>query len=387
MRDKKYTSEIVLSQQALQFNIDFLRKEMGKEVLISSVVKGNAYGHGIETFVPMAEDCGIKHFSVFSIQEAKRVKKVLKADIPIMIMGYTSDCQLEWVIENNIEFFVSDIEKLKIAIGVSKLLGKKALIHIELETGMNRTGIAEPTLSDLVFPMLDANSEYYVLKGICTHFAGAESLSNYLRVKSQKNLFLKLKLLFEAKGYHPEYVHASCSAAALRMKSMRFNMVRIGILQYGFWPSQEIKMEYLIRKKLDHYNLKRLLTWKSHIMAIKQVKMGAYIGYGNSYQASENMTIGVVPVGYSDGYSRMLSNTGTVLIGGIRAGILGSINMNSLVIDLKYVDNPNLGDSVTLIGSDGDSEISVASFSELSNQLNYELLARLPVDIDRIAAQ
>ena len=146
-------------------------------------------------------------------------------------------------------------------------------------------------------------------------------------------------------------------------------------------------MEYLIRKKLDHYNLKRLLTWKSHIMAIKQVKMGAYIGYGNSYQASENMTIGVVPVGYSDGYSRMLSNTGTVLIGGIRAGILGSINMNSLVIDLKYVDNPNLGDSVTLIGSDGDSEISVASFSELSNQLNYELLARLPVDIDRIAAQ
>ena len=122
-------------------------------------------------------------------------------------------------------------------------------------------------------------------------------------------------------------------------------------------------------------------------MAIKNVKMGDFIGYGNAYQASENMTIGVVPVGYSDGYSRMLSNSGTVLIGGIRAGILGSINMNSLIIDLRYVENPNLGDTVTLIGSDGESEISVASFSELSNQLNYELLARLPIDIDRIPAQ
>lgn len=384
MRDKKYTSEIIISQQALQFNIDFLRKEMGKEVLISSVVKGNAYGHGIETFVPMAEDCGIKHFSVFSIQEAIRVKKVLKNNIPIMIMGYTSDSQLEWVIENNVEFFVSDLEKLKISIEVSKRLEKKALIHIELETGMNRTGIAEATLSELVFPMLDSNREYYILKGICTHFAGAESISNHIRVQQQKNLFLKLKTMFEQKGYNPEYIHASCSAAALRMKKMRFNMVRIGILQFGFWPSQEVKMEYLIRKKLKHFNLKRLITWKSHIMAIKNVKMGDFIGYGNAYQASENMTIGVVPVGYSDGYSRMLSNSGTVLIGGIRAGILGSINMNSLIIDLRYVENPHLGDTVTLIGSDGESEISVASFSELSNQLNYELLARLPLDIDRI---
>ncbi len=387
MRDKKYTSEIVLSQQALQFNIDFLRKEMGNDVLISSVVKGNAYGHGIETFVPMAEECGIKHFSVFSIQEAVRVKKVLKTDIPIMIMGYTGDTQLEWVLENDIEFFVSDVEKLKIAIEVAKKLDKKALIHIELETGMNRTGIAESLLSTSVFPLLDKNADHYVLKGLCTHFAGAESISNYIRVQQQKNLFLKLKLVFELKGYNAEHVHTCCSAAALRMKKMRFNMVRIGILQYGFWPSQEIKMEYLIKKKLDHYNLKRLLTWKSHIMAIKKVNMGDFVGYGNAYQASENMTIGVIPVGYSDGYSRNLSNTGNVLIGGIRAGILGSINMNSLIIDLRYVENPNLGDTVTLIGTDGETEISVASFSELSNQLNYELLARLPVDIDRIPVE
>ncbi len=384
MKNNKCASEIILDQDALKFNLDFLRSEMGEDVLISSVVKGNAYGHGIETFVNMAAECGIEHFSVFSAEEALRVKNCLRKEIPLMIMGYTNESQLEWAIQNQIEFFVSDFEKLETAIKISKKIGKKCLIHIELETGMNRTGIDEHLLNDKIFGTLNKEQEHYILKGICTHFAGAESISNYIRIQQQKEEFLKLKAQFLERGFNPQFIHTSCSAAAIRIPSMRFNMVRIGIFQYGLWPSQEIKMEYLIKNKLQVFNLKRVLAWKSQIMSVKEVTIGSFIGYGNNYQASEDMKIGIVPVGYANGYSRMLSNSGTVLVNNIRSLVLGNINMNSLVIDLRNAPDAQIGDEVILIGEDAHNEITVASFGELSNQLNYELLTRLPMDIPRI---
>ncbi|AYD48379.1 alanine racemase [Arachidicoccus soli] len=378
------TSNIYLDKKALAYNIDFLRKEMGEDVLISSVVKGNAYGHGIETYVPLAEASGIRHFSVFSAEEAIKVKGCLKGDIPIMIMGFLSEAQLEWAIENEVEFFIFDFKRLRHAIHHAKLLGKKALFHLELETGMNRTGFDYATLKKEVFPFLKENTTSFVFKGICTHFAGAESISNYLRIEEQKKVFLKLRNAVLKAGFEPEYTHTCCSAATIRLPKMRFNMVRIGILQYGLWPSPEIKIEYLRRKKLQAFNLKRVLTWKSELMSIKDVKMGEFIGYGNNYQTSENKRIGIIPVGYANGYSRVLSNIGRVLINDIRTAVFGNVNMNSLAIDLSNAPEAKVGDEVILIGEKGEHEISVASFGELSNQLNYELLTRLPMDIPRL---
>src|SRR5690606_17020942 len=162
---------------------------------------------------------------------------------------------------------------------------------------------------------------------------------------------------------------------------------RIGILQYGLWPSPEIKIEYMRHKKLSLFNLHRILTWKSKIMTIKQVKMGAFVGYGNSFQAAEDLSVGIVPVGYANGYSRVLSNSGTVIVNGKRVAVLGNVNMNSLVIDLRHIPQARPGDEVILIGEAGANEISVASFGELSNQLNYELLTRLPMDIPRLCQE
>lgn len=383
MRNNAFTSEISLDIDALSFNIKFLKNEMGPDVLVSSVVKGNAYGHGIETFVPMAEECGINHFSVFSGEEAIRVKKCLKTDASLMIMGYTSETQLEWAIDQGIEFFVSDVQKLKSALSKAKERNKKCLLHIEIETGMNRTGFTEKELKETVFALLKEHKENYILKGICTHFAGAEHIANYIRIKKQKQIFARVKKSFEQQGFEPEYIHTCCSAAALRLKNMRFNMVRIGILQYGFWPSQEIKIEYLLQNRLSIFNLKRVLTWKSQVISVKEVKMGSFIGYGDAFRADSDMKIGVVPVGYANGSSRALSNSGTLIIDQKRSLVLGNVNMNSLIIDLRNNEKAQSGDEVILIGSDGDSEISVASFGELSNQLNYELLTRLPLDIPR----
>lgn len=378
------TSEIVLDKDALAFNIDFLKKEMGPGVLISSVVKGNAYGHGIDSYVPLAQSLGIEHFSVFNTQEAARVQKALLHPCPIMIMGYIPPAQMQWVIENEFSFFVFDMERLGFALETAGKLKKKARIHLELETGMNRTGFDKMTIMKELIPFLKRHSGNFILRGLCTHFAGAESIANYHRIEEQKKHFNKLRKLVLNAGLEPEYTHTCCSAAAIRYGKMRFNMVRIGILQYGFWPSPEIKIEYLRRNKLPEFNLKRVLTWKSRLMSTKKVAMGEFVGYGNTYQASEEVMIGIVPVGYANGYSRTLSNAGRVLIRNVRTTVVGNVNMNSIAIALHNVPDARVGDEVILIGEMGDLEISVASFGELSSQLNYELLTRLPLDIPRI---
>jgi len=378
------TSEIILNPAALAYNLDFLRQEMGPEVLISSVVKGNAYGHGIEAYIPMAEKLGIRHFSVFSTGEAYRVAKATKQpETEIMIMGDIAPGELQGVIDTGFSFFVFDMQRLKEAIRIAASTGKPAKIHIELETGMNRTGFSTVSLQKEVIPYLLNNKPHFQLSGLCTHFAGAESIANYLRIDQQQRRFLRARKQFIQAGLTPERTHTCCSAAAIRLPKMRFDMVRIGILQYGYWPSPEIKIEYLRKHKLANFNLHRIITWKSRLMSVKKVQMGEFIGYGTSYQASEEMLIGIVPVGYSNGYSRMLSNSGRVLIDGVRTSVIGNINMNSFAISLQQVEQAKIGDEVILIGAANDLEISVASFGELSNQLNYELLTRLPMDIPR----
>jgi len=380
----KYTSSIHIDRDALRFNIEFLQKEMGEGVLVSSVVKGNAYGHDIETFVPLAEECGIRHFSVFSAHEAQRVHKSLKEPFPIMIMGAIEDEKLEWAIQHGIEFFVFSQDRLLAAIEIAKHLQKKALVHIELETGMNRTGFDKSALLDTVIPFLIKHQEHYMLKGICTHFAGAETFSNLIRIEEQKRAFLMLRKLFLDKGLRPAYTHTCCSAASIRLPDMRFNMVRIGIMQYGFWPSQEIKIEYLRSRKLNDFKLHRVLSWTTELMAVKKVKEDEYIGYGSTYRASRDMLIGIVPVGYANGYSRELSNAGRAIVNQTRTGVIGMVNMNSLALDLTEVNDPKPGDEVILIGEKGELEITVGSFSESANQLNYESLTRLPEDIPRL---
>jgi alanine racemase len=162
------------------------------------------------------------------------------------------------------------------------------------------------------------------------------------------------------------------------------DMVRIGIAQYGFWPSIETFIQYVHGKKEERYDpLDRVISWKSRIMSIKTVNEGEFISYGTTYLAQEEKVIAVIPVGYSHGFSRMLSNQGRVLIGGQRVGIIGMVNMNMMIADVTAVPDVSVGDEVVIIGKQDNLEITVASFSEISNQVNYELLVRLPERTDR----
>ncbi|HBI02069.1 MAG TPA: alanine racemase [Flavobacterium sp.] len=375
-------SVIELNPDSYQNNLLFLKKMYGKNVILSSVVKGNAYGHGIEEFVTMAHKSGVSHFSVFDVAEAQLVKKQLPKKVTILIMGFVSDELMEWVIQNDIEFFVFDKKRIELAIKISKKLNKKAIVHIEVETGMNRTGFVQNELNSLI-SLLKKEENHIEFKGLCTHFAGAESMSNYFRVKQQIERFEKIYAYFCVKNLIPKIKHSACSAASIMFPETRMDMVRIGIMQYGLWPSPEVFASYISSKKKKIDPLKRVISWKSQVMSIKKIDACEFIGYGTSFMAKEKMKIATIPIGYAHGYSRSLSNKGRVIINQHRCMVVGTVNMNMMLVDVSDIPSIQIGDEVILIGSQEKIDVSVASFSENSNQLNYELLTRISKSIPR----
>ncbi|OFY49417.1 MAG: alanine racemase [Bacteroidetes bacterium GWF2_41_31] len=376
------SSEITLKENAIINNIRFLKKKLGPKVKISTVVKANAYGHGIEQIVPLFEKHGIDHFSVFDYGEAVRVYNSLVSPASIMIMGWICDDNMEETISKGLEFFVFNLDRLNVALKASKKLNIKAKIHLEAETGMNRSGLDVRELREAIALIVE-NEEFFEIAGFCTHLAGSESISNHSRIQKQLSKYQKMLAILTDNNIKPTYRHVANSAAAFTYPKSRMDLVRIGIMQYGFWSSAETFISYLSNKRSKINPLQRILGWQSQIMAVKAVKVGEFVGYGNSYLAQTETLTALIPIGYSGGYSRSLSNKGRVLIGGMRCSVIGVVNMNMIMADVTNVPNVEVGDEVVIIGKQGDLEIKVSAFSDISDQLNYEVLAHLSERINR----
>jgi alanine racemase len=379
-------SLIELSQSALAKNIKFLRGQVGPGVQFCSVVKGNAYGHHISTFIPMAEKCGIQRFAVFSADEAEEVLDAQTRNPDVIIMGPLLDDATAWAVARGISFFASDVSTLQRALAAARVHQRPAGIHLELETGLNRTGLERADLERAVALIRDHSQELHV-KGVCTHFAGAESVSNYVRIQQQKKRFNEGVQWLRAQGVEPGLRHMASSAAALSYPETCMDLVRIGIAQYGFWPSKETRMSYLMRNGAEAPRapdpLQRVLTWKSRVSSMKRVGRGEFVGYGTSYLTESTQRIATVPVGYAAGFSRRLSNVGRVLIRGRRFGVVGVVNMSMLLVDVTEAGNVEVGDEVVLIGKQNRLNISVSSFSDAAGYLNYESLVKLDCRIPR----
>ncbi len=377
------SSHIELNTQYFKQNIAFIRSRLDAGVTLSAVIKGNAYGHGIPEFVPIAEAEGIDHFSVYGLEEAMQFEKVASPNSHLMIMGYIAPENLKWVIRKGFSFFIYDIIELRNTVEAAKAAGTTAKIHIEVETGMNRTGFEESVFDELV-DLLKNNAQALELSGCCTHLAGAESIQNFPRIKEQIKRYHRYIEAFTKNGITFEKKHIDCSAALMRFPDTQLDMVRIGILIYGFWPNRETLIDYLSTHKTDVDPLTSILSWKSKVMTVKHVEAGEYIGYGTAFLANRKTKVAIIPVGYAYGYARSLSNQGRVLIHGKLVTVVGTVNMNMLAIDVTEVEDVEHGDEVVLIGFQGENRITVSAFGEMSSQLNYELLARLPHNIPRI---
>ncbi|MDF9799851.1 alanine racemase [Catalinimonas alkaloidigena] len=379
----RHSSRIDLSLGALQNNVSFVRNKIGADPIISAVVKSNAYGHGTQHFVSMLIKCGIKHFSVASSYEAQEVLRSCLPDCEIMIMGILYSRDLEWVIYNNIQYYVFDLERIRQSVEAAKRVGKKAVIHLEVETGGNRTGLPIEQMQEAL-DLIEANAEHIDFRGLCTHLAGAETLANHFRIRRQMIRYNEAYETTQQKNVLPKLRHIASSAAGLTIPEARMDMVRVGIALYGLWPSPDVYNMHLVEiNQVSDNPLHRVISWKTDIMHLKDVNEGEFVGYGTSYQALRNMKVAVIPLGYANGYSRSLSNKGFVLIHGKRANICGLINMNLFMVDVTHIEGVEVGDEVILIGNQDNSSITISSFSDFANQLNNELMSRLPADIPR----
>lgn len=375
------SSKIEINKSAVANNIKFIRDQIGEHVTLSSVVKANAYGHGIDQMIPILESLNVRHFSVFSSFEARKVKRVCTKRATIMTMGDVAIEDLKWIVENQVESFVYNFHTLNNLIEEAKKQNTRCCIHIELETGMNRHGFPQSDWDELI-NLLQSENEHIILRGLCTHFAGAESSANYKRINDQQKVFLKGLASFREKDLCPDKIHSSCSAAILAYPEFNHDLVRVGILTYGLWPSTEMELTYKIKHDTQRSPLQPVLSWRSRITDISEVKSGEFIGYGNSFLAETDMKIASVPIGYAYGFNRSLSNTGRVLVNGNRLSVIGIVNMNMFLIDATNVDL-EVGDTVTIIGKDGEKSMNVSHFGNLSDTLNYELLTRIDKDIPR----
>jgi len=204
------------------------------------------------------------------------------------------------------------------------------------------------------------------------------------KIDKQKKRFEEFVKQCDKMNYKPESLHVASSAGSLSYPDTRYDMVRVGVAQYGHWPSPEIYYDHLnTENKTSDNTLKRVFTWKTDIMDVRKVEAGEFVGYGTAFQATHDMTIAVMPLGYSNGYPKALSNRGKVLIHGKKCPIVGLINMNLFMVDVTHLENPQIGDEVVLVGRQKNNTIKLASFTEFTNLLNNEMLSRLPQVIPR----
>ncbi|MGB1585981.1 MAG: alanine racemase [Thermoplasmatota archaeon] len=367
-------SRIDIDADALSWNLQQLRSEMAPTPLIM-VVKANAYGHGVDPIVPLAMDAGQQEFAVFSLDEAKRLLAVAP-QARVQVMGHIG-WHWEEAARLGVEPWLADIAQWPMAQAAAAKHGLR--IHVEVETGMHRTGLTpENALEVLRDP---AGVE---IVGLCTHLAGAEDPRNAERVDAQLAKFDELRNTLIAEGIDVPPCHVASSSAALVRPDLRMDGVRVGIACYGMWPTPDVAHQYQ-QQSNDPIALRRVMTWRSSVMAIQDVPAGDCVGYGLSACMTQDTSIAVVPVGYGNGLTRNLSNNGFLLVHGRRCPIVGPVNMNMVQIDVSHLESVEPGDEVVLVGAQGEEAIGIHSFSESQEVVNYEFMARLDKDIPRMA--
>lgn len=365
---------VEINTSAISKNIKNYRKSLRKGTKIMSVVKANAYGHGMDICAKTAIDSGVDYLAVFTMEDAISLRKKYKT-IPILVLKQIDIFDIDNAVKNNIEVTVSSVDILKKIVALKNK--KKLNIHIKVDTGLSRQGFLLAEL-DATLAILKVAKNINIV-GLYTHLTGAESkkFNNY--TKSQIEEFLTWSNAFINAGYNP-VLHTSATSGALILEPLAFNMVRLGIGMYGLWPSSEIKS--ISEKKLQ---LNPVLFWKTVVSEVKTIKPNTGIAYEATYITKSNTKIAVLPVGYWDGIPRSASNNIDVLIGGQRCRVLGRIMMNMCIVDISKTKNIKPGDEVVIIGKQGKNTISADELALCAGTISYEIVTRINPQIKRIA--
>ncbi len=371
---------IEINRKALLHNLKLIRSLVKDKTKIIFVVKANAYGHGIKPVVEVAEKSGVVDwYGVNSIEEAIELRKLgVKRDI--ISLGYIERDEIEEGIKNKIRFTVYNPDYILALEAKAKKLKKTAYFHLKLETGTGRQGINKNEWKK--YKKILDKLKYAKFEAVSSHFANIEDTIDHSYADYQLRRFKRFYTMIKKDGFSP-LRHFSCSASTLLFPETHFDFVRVGISAYGYWPSNETHLSFLLKYK-NELELKKVLSFYTKIAQLKELKKGSYISYGLTYKTTQKTRIAVLPVGYYDGIDRKLSNRGYFLLKGERVPIRGRVCMNITIVDVSHMRNLNSEDKVTLIGKDGEEILTADNWAQNINTINYEVLARLSEKIPRI---
>jgi alanine racemase len=363
-------SWIEIDASRLRANIDVLRGVTAHGTSVMAVIKANAYGHGLETVVPVVAERA-DWLGVNCLDEALAITR-RSIQKPIAILGHTPVDDLETVVGNGYRQVLYRLDVARALSAAAQKFRSTAKAHLKIETGTNRQGVALGELTSFVEEVRKLPG--FEIEGVYTHFANIEDTLDPSFAQSQLQRFQEALAILQRAGVRPNYVHASATAGSLLYPEMDLTLVRLGIGIYGVWPSRETQLA--ARERGRHLTLQPVLQWKTRVVQLKEVKAGDYVGYGLTYRASRPMKLVVLPIGYYDGYDRKLSNSGRALIHGQPAPVVGRVAMNMTMLDVTDI-GAEVDDEVVLIGRQGNSEIRVEELAEKIGTIPYEVLARI----------
>ncbi|MBN4056774.1 alanine racemase [bacterium AH-315-J21] len=381
-------SWIELDSSALAQNIKFLRELGGANQssvapLICAPIKANAYGHGLKEITRLLKKNQVDYLAAHSIEDARAVRKAGWKG-KLLSVGYIQHSDTEEALALSVEPTLYNIENLETWIVAAKRSKAKAQVHLKIETGANRQGIANKDLPNFI-QALKAN-KHITLRGLSTHFANIEDTTDRSFAELQLKRYHRALKLLSKNNLRPQLCHTASSAAHLVAPQTRFDMIRPGISLYGYWPSRETILSFRhAHPELDQTELlKPVASLHSRIAQIKALKAGESVGYGLTFRAERSTKIAVVPIGYYDGLDRRLSNSGYALLHGKRAKIIGRVCMNNVMLDISAITSAKLEDQVTFLGQNGSETITADHWANWCRTINYDTLTNLAPHLKRI---
>ncbi len=358
----------------IEHNLREIRKLIPCTTRIMGVVKADGYGHGSIEVSRILEKNSTEYLAVATAEEAFELREN-KIKLPILCLGFTDEKRYPQIVDLEITQTIYSYLSACILSKIAIAAGKTAKVHIKIDTGMNRIGF--PADDESLAQIVDmAELKGIFIEGIFSHLSCSEneddSYSN-MQFDSFRDFCSKLA----QKGIRPHIKHISNSGAIIRLPYMSMDMVRAGIMLYGYYPDEALKKNGIM--------LKPSLSLKSRIIHIKDIPVGASVSYGRRFITEKKSTIATVPVGYADGYPRLLSCKARVIIRGEFAPVVGTVCMDQMMIDItECKEKIKTGDEVVLIGTQGSKTISVEDIAKLTDTINYEIVCRMGKRVPRI---
>ena len=372
---KHYTRVLArVDLDAVEYNIEMMKKNIQKDTQMMAVIKMDGYGHGAVQIAKLLEPKDyIWGYAVATLDEAILLKDACLKK-PVLVLGCIFPDQWDTMIRNEVRMTVYSYEMAKEVSELAEAMGCKVYVHIKLDTGMARLGfqITEENAEEIAKISKLPN---LVMEGMFTQFSKSDEADKTF-TNEQLDKYLWMKEELKKRGVTFQYYHCSNSAGIIDLKEANMDIVRAGITTYGMYPSDEVEKERV--------PLKPAMELISHVAHVKWLTEGKPVSYGGTYVTTRPTKVATIPVGYGDGYPRTLSNKGSVLIQGKRVPILGRVCMDQFMVDVTDVPDVVVGTEVTLLGRDGDEIITAEEIGDLSGRFNYEFVCCLGKRIPRI---